>query len=105
MNTKFRKKRIIVEAFQMTKARMDDNADWPEWVRAAWDLGFNRVGGLYAELNNPSSPRAPHERVKAHTLEGNMEVSVDDWLIRGAENEIYPCKPRIFAKTYEAVDG
>ena len=27
----------------------------------------------------------------------------DDWVIRGVNGEIYPCKPDIFEKTYEAV--
>ncbi len=26
---------------------------------------------------------------------------VDDWIIKGIKGEYYPCKPEIFAKTYE----
>lgn len=37
------------------------------------------------------------------TLEGEMTASNGDWIIRGASNELYPCKPDIFALTYEAV--
>jgi len=37
------------------------------------------------------------------TLEGNMEVRENDWVIKGVEGEFYPCKPTIFKKTYEAV--
>jgi len=37
------------------------------------------------------------------TLEGNHIVCPGDWIITGIENERYPCKPRIFAKTYEKV--
>jgi hypothetical protein len=41
-----------------------------------------------------------------HTLEGDMTVSVDDWIIRGVQGEFYPCKPDIFEATYERVlDG
>jgi hypothetical protein len=32
-----------------------------------------------------------------------MAASLDDWIIRGVEGEFYPCKPRIFEATYEAV--
>ncbi len=39
---------------------------------------------------------------KVRTLEGTMEGNPGDWLIRGVEGELYPCKPGIFAKTYEA---
>lgn len=38
------------------------------------------------------------------TLEGGMRVCPGDWIIRGVNNELYPCKPDIFAKTYEAVE-
>ena len=37
------------------------------------------------------------------TLEGVMTANVGDWLIRGVAGEFYPCKPEIFAKTYEVV--
>jgi bifunctional ADP-heptose synthase (sugar kinase/adenylyltransferase) len=38
------------------------------------------------------------------TLEGNMLVSDGDWVIKGVKGEFYPCKPDIFAATYESVD-
>lgn len=38
------------------------------------------------------------------TLEGDMTASPGDWIIRGVNGEIYPCKPDIFEKTYEAVE-
>lgn len=38
------------------------------------------------------------------TLEGKMGVSVGDWIIRGVKGEYYPCKPDIFAVTYEWVE-
>lgn len=37
------------------------------------------------------------------TLEGDMKASVSDWIIKGVNGEFYPCKPDIFAKTYEQV--
>ena len=37
------------------------------------------------------------------TLEGNMKVSPGDYIIKGVHGEFYPCKPDIFAKTYEEV--
>jgi hypothetical protein len=37
------------------------------------------------------------------TLEGTMKASVGDWIIKGVKGELYPCKPDIFAATYEAV--
>lgn len=37
------------------------------------------------------------------TLEGDMRAEVGDWIIRGVQGEFYPCKPDIFAATYEPV--
>jgi len=38
------------------------------------------------------------------TLEGDMLVGTGDWVIRGVEGELYPCKDNIFKKTYEKSD-
>ena len=39
-----------------------------------------------------------------HTLEGDHLARVGDFIITGVHGEQYPCKPDIFAKTYEPVD-
>ena len=38
------------------------------------------------------------------TLEGVMTVSPGDWVIKGVNGELYPCKDDIFKKTYDKVD-
>ncbi len=37
------------------------------------------------------------------TLEGEMRADPGDWVIRGVEGEVYPCKPNIFVQTYDLV--
>lgn len=37
------------------------------------------------------------------TLEGNMIASKEDYLIKGVNGELYPCKKDIFEKTYELI--
>ena len=37
------------------------------------------------------------------TLEGNMKAKIGDWIIKGVNGEMYPCKDDIFQKTYEVV--
>lgn len=37
------------------------------------------------------------------TLEGDMLVSIGDWVIKGIKGEFYPCKPDVFEKTYDEV--
>jgi hypothetical protein len=38
------------------------------------------------------------------TLEGAMEVTPGDWVIRGIKGEFYPCKPDVFADSYEEAE-
>jgi hypothetical protein len=43
-------------------------------------------------------------RLFIRTLEGDMEVSVGDYVIKGVQGEFYPCKPDIFVETYELAE-
>lgn len=38
------------------------------------------------------------------TLEGTMHAIAGDYIIRGVKGEFYPCKPDIFAATYDVPD-
>jgi hypothetical protein len=38
------------------------------------------------------------------TLEGTHTASAGDWIVKGVQGEFYPCKPDIFAMTYEVAD-
>ena len=44
----------------------------------------------------------PREGLVIHTLEGDHHASPGDYIIKGVNGEFYPCKPDIFAKTYES---
>lgn len=44
-----------------------------------------------------------HDHGWIDTLEGGHIVCPGDWIITGVKGEHYPCKPDIFAATYEAV--
>jgi hypothetical protein len=46
---------------------------------------------------------AVSDGVLINTLEGTMKASVGDFIIKGVQGELYPCKPDIFEKTYEEV--
>jgi hypothetical protein len=39
------------------------------------------------------------------TLEGQHLASIGDWIIKGVKGEFYPCKPDIFAATYEPAEA
>lgn len=74
---KFRKKPVVIDAVQFT-----GNFDEIEQF----------VGGD-AEFRDG-------ELIVA-TLEGPLRASRNDWIIKGVKGEFYPCKPDIFAATYE----
>jgi len=94
---KFRKKSVVVEAFQMTKERRRDNSEWPNWLHEAWQArGWPRSVGCE---DYPKSDGT--DRLVIFTLEGVMTVEWGDWIIRGVKGELYPCKPDIFEATYE----
>ena len=92
---KYRKKPVVIEAFQMTQARRWDNVDWPGWLNAAWQKGAGETGSLWCDTD------PPHTFLHIATLEGVMNVDWNDWIIRGDKGELYPCKPDIFEATYE----
>ncbi len=84
---KYRKKPVVIEAFQHTRG-----ARWPpKWFDEAWDR---------KEVD--SDPDT--EIISIITPLGTMEANIGDWIIKGVEGELYPCKPDIFEMTYEPVE-
>lgn len=80
---KFRKRPIVIDAIQWTGYNFDEISRFTQY--AAHSPSF--------EMNTVTIP----------TLKGDMAAHEDDWIIKGVEGEFYPCKPGIFAKTYESV--
>lgn len=77
---KYRKKPIVIEAIQ-------------------WD-GLN-----LAEIQEFAGDKAGlvNGKLHVHTVEGSLYAGLKDWIIKGVQGEFYPCKPDIFAATYEEV--
>lgn len=98
MNTKFRKKPVVIEAFQMTLERRQDNKDWPNWLNLAWNKDHSEPGAVFPS-KYPDSEGT--DELLIYTLEGVHRVEFGDWIIRGVKGELYPCKPDIFEATYE----
>jgi len=90
MVNKYRKKPIIVEAIQYT----DDEVDTLIAIS-----NFLTNQDLRVSYHNPD-----HPVIKIETLEGVMEASVGDYIIKGVSGEFYPCKPDIFKRTYDLVE-
>lgn len=62
-------------------------------------------GGVYLVSPKPGDPVDVSYRILIPTLEGTMTANPGDWIIWGVKGEFYPCKPDIFAATYEEVPG
>jgi hypothetical protein len=87
---KFRKKPVVIDAFQYTGESSTNN--FPSWLKeAAIDMKvyFNTHHGMSLTIK---------------TLEGDHRADINDWIIKGIKNELYPCNPDIFEATYEEVD-
>lgn len=80
----YRKKPVVIEAIQWTGENIKEISD------------FMGVSHISYEL--------PSNKLSIITLEGTMIAKKGDFIIKGVEGEVYPCKPDIFAKTYEKID-
>lgn len=94
----FQKKPIQVQAMQFdgTLQNATEILNWINDDRAS----FENIPVSASRYN-----REYDQRLLIPTLEGRMMASPGDWIIRGIQGEFYPCKPDIFADSYEAVLG
>jgi len=102
---KFRKKPVVIEAFQMTFERRWDNSEWPEWLNKAWQQGAGE-NGMWIDSDAPvAEGRESADELVLGTLEGVHRITWGDWIIQGVKGELYPCKPDIFDATYDPVEA
>ena len=82
---RYRKKPVVIEAFQYEGF---GKGVIPVWGAKAFndDVLYYKDKELYIK-----------------TLEGDMKAMVSDYIIKGVNGELYPCKPDIFEKIYEKV--
>jgi hypothetical protein len=118
---KYRKKPVVIEATQWFKNgdHPDDYANDVQGFEgqhqktfpAAWCKEKNWEGQVVRYFRRPDvrgETKCKHCGVRMHdhgwidTLEGGHVVCPGDWVITGVKGEHYPCKPDIFAETYEA---
>lgn len=90
---KYKKKPVIIEAVEFKGFLEDDDfSERPDWLlKAIYDDNivkfFDKPGLL-----------------TINTLEGPIYASPGDFIIKGIQGEIYPCKPDIFKQTYESIN-
>lgn len=86
------KKPVVVEAVKWTGTNVDEIE------------GFCK-NECSIEIEDCGGSTKIGEQVTIHTLEGDMIASKGDYIIKGVNGEFYPCKPDVFAKTYEIYKG
>ena len=85
---KYRKKPVVIEAVQWNGEPILYNV--PKWLSNAQNIGKIKF--------------ISDDKAIIQTLEGDMIVNSGDYIIKGVQGEIYPCKPDIFQATYEKVE-
>jgi hypothetical protein len=101
--SRYRKRPVVVDAVQLRWDTWGDVCDFAQ-VGA---LSDGRPQGCYVTVDGEGVEKYPGPDARLGlwipTLEGLMLGVQGDWIIRGVQGELYPCKPDIFAATYEAV--
>lgn len=93
MTKKYRTKPCEIEAIQWNGANLKEIKEFVgesliyNICDTAWEVGKGR----------------PYVYVKIKTLEGDMNASIGDYIIKGLRGEFYPCKPDVFEKKYELI--
>lgn len=110
--TPFRKKPIVIDATQWFK-NGDHPRDGDERFPAHSEFaGEKYEGEVVRYFRRPDVPgtteckycgQTMHVHGWIDTLEGGHVVCPGDWIITGVNGEVYPCKPDVFEKTYEAL--
>ena len=89
---RYRKKPVVIEAFQLNERGLVGE-DW-FWNAVSENTIITHDFGKY--YPNPAW-------CEIKTLEGTMIAKAGDYIVRGVNGEIYPCKSEIFHVSYEAV--
>lgn len=91
---KFRKKPVEIEAIR-------NDGTWKPIIQ--WLQQLSGGGMVFQPGQEPPITRNDDGSLNIATLEGTMRADVGDWVIQGVKGELYPCKPDIFAATYDPV--
>lgn len=94
---KFRKNPVVIEAWQIPPAGEVYSDEHTRALPPIWLVDALMKTTVIAD------PKTGCVHIK--TMEGEMVGNPGDWIIHGVKGELYPCKPDIFAATYEAVSS
>ena len=87
----YKKKPVVVEAFEWGGHR--PSALDPHWLMNAYMMNLIHYETIEDECNI----------ILIDTKEGTMRVNPNDYIIKGIQGELYPCKADIFHETYDKI--
>ncbi len=86
------RKTAVVDAWQFCGTGPAAWSEAPDWLQ-----NVERVYGAPVA----GEVRREGDCLVVYTLEGHLRAQPGDWIIKGVQGEIYPCKKDIFEATYE----
>lgn len=91
---KYKTKPVEIEAIQWTGLNFDEVKE------------FAGASLMYAILDSAwkAGEGRPHVLMRIRTLEGGMNVSEGDYIVKGLKGEFYPCEPDVFEKKCELIN-
>lgn len=96
---KYRKIPVIIEALQLTKLNVKEVYEFINVCQVD-----NSSCRMSSEKWDEYEMRVIKNGLPLKTLESNGETQIagiGDYIIKGVKGEFYPCKPDVFALTYE----
>ena len=102
----YRKRPVVIEARQMIGTESELYGNIYQWIETNTLGSFEPMSVIEGRSPYPASGVSidPRDgRLIISTLEGLHWVTLSDYIIKGVQGEFYPCKPDIFAETYELV--
>jgi hypothetical protein len=98
---KYRKKPVVIEAVRLSWATWNDVCDFLGDIVSR----ENPARDVETHSDTCGEPGPTFIELTIPTLEGSHVAKHGDWIIKGVKGEFYPCKPDIFAATYEPVEA
>lgn len=84
---KFRKKPVVIEAIEFNGKE-----------------SYEKMCVTWQEFRERTNYQQWSQNIYINTLRGQTIACGNDWIIKGAKGEFYPCSPGIFEATYEKVE-
>ena len=97
---KYKKKSMMIEAFQMTREHRQDTSSWPEWLNEACQRNRDEIGAVYR-----SAPVSiGMGRFVLVTLGGARVIYWNYYIMQRRDGRLLVCDPNDFKDNYDIVE-